>query len=141
MREAVRQLALEAAEVVRDKNRGFYTRMSAMFVIVLAAQPFAAAALVAIAILTYNVNKQHEMCVKADEEAREERKEIAVTSARERAGLEERMALREEKNVARVTTLLVSLNHSVDRVTEAVQGKRFIPQPPATKKAEEKKSP
>lgn len=141
MREAVRQIALEAAQIIRDGNRSYAARISSLFVILIAASPFAAAASVAIIILAYNTRTQTYLFTQAIGEEREERRLIASHASRERNELEERMLLREEKNTAIITSTIKELTRSVDRNTEAVAGRTFIPKTTRKVEPEPKKGP
>lgn len=131
------QLAADAAQIVRDNQRNILHRTGALFILLFAASPFAAAALVAIAVLAYQIKEQGRMCMEDSHKSAEERMAIAERHEKQLNALEDRREMREDRHAERMQAALKELMRSVDRQTEMVSGK-YSSQPKGTQKSEDK---
>lgn len=123
LRQAVSQLAHEAAAIIRDKHKSLFHRALAFMVVIFAASPFALATLIAIAALYFQMREQSRICVEEGIEDRKMRMAIEEKAATDRAALEERMALRGDKNTLIITSAIGELGKSFDRVARMVEDK------------------
>lgn len=133
MREAMLRLAAQAYGVIQDPETTWAKRVLAFVVILLCANPFAAASLIAVFVLGWQMQNQHTRFLEASNDARMERREIADRSAKDRVMLEDRIALREERQTLEIRQCLKEVVAASDRVVAAVSGKQFIPKSSAKK--------